>query len=78
MAQNWLTAAQLPPMYWWFAIKRACEMRDILPTQHIRHTTTTPYGQTYGKKVDYPQLFPLFSTAYIRHAREHGEDKNKW
>eukprot|EP00957_Ditylum_brightwellii_P125000 9528889-Ditylum_brightwellii.AAC.1 len=65
MARNWLTAAMLPAQYWWFAIKQACEVKDMLPTSHIKGKITTPYELVYGKKVDYCNLPPLFCTSYI-------------
>eukprot|EP00957_Ditylum_brightwellii_P207774 15354470-Ditylum_brightwellii.AAC.1 len=77
MARNWLTAAMLPAQYWWFAIKQACEVQDMLPTSHIKNKVSAPYELVYGEKVDYRDLIPLFSAAYIRHAREEGKQKSK-
>lgn len=77
MARNWLTSSMLPAKYWFFAIKRACEVSNMLPVKH-NNKTTTPYELVYHCKVDYRALFPLFSIAYIRQHKENGQDKNKW
>jgi deoxyuridine 5'-triphosphate nucleotidohydrolase len=77
MARNWLSSSMLPVEYWYFAIKRACEVSNMLPIKK-NGKLTTPYELVYNKKVDYRALFPLFSIAYIRQHREEGQDKNKW
>jgi hypothetical protein len=77
MARNWLTSSMLPVDYWYFAIKRACEVSNMLPIKK-KGKLTTPYELLYKKKVDYRALFPLFSIAYIRQHKEDGQDKNKW
>ena len=78
MARNWLTSSMLPSKYWFFAVKRAVEVCNILPTKHL-DTITTPYELVFKKQVDYRQLFPMFSVAYIKQVRETGGNhKNKW
>ena len=44
MTRNWLTSAQLPSKYWFFCIKRACEVLNMLPID-IDNRTTTPYQE---------------------------------
>ena len=34
MARNWLSSSALPSQYWWFAVKRATEVANVLPTFH--------------------------------------------
>jgi hypothetical protein len=77
MARNWLTSSLLPSKYWFFAVKRACEVCNLLPTQHL-DKVTTPFELVYQKKVDYRLLFPMFSVAYIKYRREGGRVKDKW
>jgi hypothetical protein len=77
MARNWLTSSLLPTRFWFHAIKRAAEISNILPTHHLP-TVTTPFQLMHNSKVDYRQLFPMFSVAYIKHSREHGNESNKW
>jgi deoxyuridine 5'-triphosphate nucleotidohydrolase len=77
MARNWLTSAMLPTKYWYLAIKRGCEVSNILPSKHM-NKITTPHELVYNKKVDYRVLFPMFSTAYIKYLREGGKVKDKW
>ncbi len=67
MARNWLRSAMLPTKYWYFAVKRACEVTNLLPVKDRNDKITTPYEMLFKKKVDYRVLFPMFSTAYIRY-----------
>jgi deoxyuridine 5'-triphosphate nucleotidohydrolase len=77
MTRNWLTSSLLPTKYWFYGIKRACEVTNILPAPHVKKLTT-PHELVYKTKVDYRQLFPMFSIAYIKYAREGGGVKDKW
>ena len=77
MARNWLKSSMLPSTYWFFAVKRATEVSNIMPLKRD-DKYFTPYEAVYQKKVDYRVLFPMFSIAYIRQHREDGQDKNSW
>ncbi len=72
MARNWLKSALLPTKYWYYAVKRACEITNILPIK-FEDKITTPYERVFNKKVDYRVLFPMFSTAYIRYMHADNE-----
>jgi hypothetical protein len=78
MARNWITQSLLLSEFWYFGIKRAYEVCNILPTTHIPNKTTTPFELMFNKSVDYRQLFPMFSAAYIKHTRSQGTNKSKW
>jgi deoxyuridine 5'-triphosphate nucleotidohydrolase len=77
MSRNWLTSSMLPSKFWYHAVKRAAEVCNILPTHHLKNITT-PFEIMHKTKVDYRQLFPMFSVAYIKHVRDKGGDSNKW
>ena len=77
MSRNWLRSSLLPTKYWYFAVKRAVEVSNIMPTKH-KKIVTTPFELVYNKKPDYRMLFPMFSIAYIRQHREDGKDINSW
>ena len=77
MARNWMRHSLLPAKYWFFALKRACEICNILPTKH-HGSITTSHELVYKQKVDYRCLFPLFSVAYIKKYTNKGKAKNKW
>ena len=65
MTRNWLRSAMLPAKYWWFALKRAVEISNIMPTKYGSNIAT-PHENLFGEKVDYRLLFPLFAPAYIK------------
>ena len=77
MSRNWMRHSHLPAKFWFFALKRACEVCNILPTKHT-NTITTPHELVYNQKVDYRVLFPMFSVAYINKYTQNGKTKNKW
>ena len=52
MARNWLRASLLPSKFWWFEVKRATELQNILPINRDGKITT-PHTINTGKKVDY-------------------------
>lgn len=71
MARNWLTSSLLPSKYW-FAIKRAVEVLNIMPSSHLNKTITTPHEVIFSPKVDYRVLVPMFSVAYFKQTWETG------
>ncbi len=73
MSRNWLRSSLLPTKYWYFAMKRACEVCNILPVKKGK-IITTPHELVYKQKVDYRVLFPMFSTAYIKYMRDDKAD----
>ena len=79
MTRNWLTSSLLPSKYWWFGIKRAIEIMNIMPSSHQKNVIASPHKLAFGTKVDYRVLFPMFSLAYIKQEREQGgTHKNKF
>ena len=78
MARNWLKSSLLPSTFWYFALKRATEISNISPVK-LNQKITTPFTAAHQSKVDYRQLFPMFSIAYIKQMSEiGGMHKNKW
>jgi hypothetical protein len=72
IARNWLKSELLPSTFWFFAVKRAVEVLNILPVVTKEGLVYTPYERTYGKKVNFRNLFPMFSKAYIKISTEQG------
>lgn len=58
MARNWLTQSMLPSKYWYFAVKRAVEVANIMPVT-IDNVITTPYYAVYNEKPNYGSLIPM-------------------
>ena len=74
MSRNWLTSSLLPSKYWYYAVKDAVEISNIMPTTHIKTKTTTPHELLYQEKVAYRCLSPMFSVTYIKQEQEQGGD----
>jgi hypothetical protein len=49
----------------------------MLPINRFKKITT-PFELVYKKKVNYRNLFPMFSVAYIRQIHKEGTAKSKW
>ena len=47
MTQNWLCSSMLPSKYWYFGIKRAVEILNIMPCK-VDSKYTTPYELVHG------------------------------
>ena len=72
MARNWLSSAVLPSQFWWFAVKRATEVSNILPSFHLGDDKpTTPYEMFFGEKPDLRSLIPMFSVAWVHRPSSH-------
>ena len=66
MTRNWLTSSLLSSKYWWFVIKRAVEVSNILPTFHANNSTSvTPHELIFDAKPEFRTLIPMFSVAYV-------------
>lgn len=72
MTCNWMCAALLPSKYWWFLVRRACELHKIMPMTHIKNKISTPFEMVHSKQVDYRLFFLLLSIAYTKYVHEHG------
>ena len=78
MSRNWLQSSLLPSTFWYFALRRATEISNISPIK-VKNKVTTPFEAVYHNKVDFRQLFPMFSVSYIKQETEvGGTHKNKW
>lgn len=42
MARNWLSSADLPPSFWFYAVRRAAEVCNYFPTTLDDGLVTTP------------------------------------
>lgn len=64
--------------YWWFSIRRACDVSNLLSTKRLKGVITNPCDLVHCEKVEYCSLVNMFAPAYINYARQEGELKNKW
>ena len=72
MARNWMKSQLLSSHFWFFAMKRAVEIANILPVETKTGIIYTPYERAYRRKVDFRMLFPMFSKAYVKIENEVG------
>ena len=77
MARSWLAAANLPPKFWYYAIKRAAEVSNYFPIIH-NDSVTTPFEIAHQTKPDFRTLFPMFSIAYVRQLRNNSGHKENF
>jgi hypothetical protein len=67
MARAFLTEAQLPRSYWYWAVREASRRLNVCPLSRPTESPTTPFALFYGRKPDYRILFPFGSIGYYRH-----------
>ena len=77
MARAWLAHAQLPPSFWFWAVKRATEVLNYFPTDGP-DGLSTPFQLAYDKQPDLRTLFPMFSVGYARKLRDGPTRRNKF
>jgi len=65
MARNWLASAELPPTFWFYAVRRAAEICNYFPFRLEDGTYTTPFQLGQNQKPDLRVLFKLFSLAAV-------------
>lgn len=69
MARNWLSSAELPPTFWFYAIRHAAEVCNYFPYQLEDGSFTTPFELAHKTKPNLRVLFQLFSLAAVRRER---------
>ena len=69
MARAFINDKYIPQFYWFWAIHHAARVYNIFPVNH--HNKITTHNElVYNTKLDYCQLFHLFSTAYFSHTKD--------
>jgi hypothetical protein len=52
MARNWLASSELPPTFWFYAVRRAAEVCNYFPFHLEDGSFTTPFELAHGSKPD--------------------------
>jgi hypothetical protein len=74
MAWNWLSSAELPSTFWYYAVKRATEICNNFPYQLEDGTFTAIFELVHHSKPDLQVLFKLFSIAAVQREQV-GDDR---
>ena len=69
MARAFLTDSKMPRKFWFWALRHANYIQNILPVTY-KGVKTTPLELSTGHKPDFRTLMPIFSTAYFKHDRD--------
>jgi len=69
MARSWLTSAQLPATFWYYAVRRASEICNYFPIKLEDGSWSTPLELAHKSKPDLRVLFPMFGLAAVRRER---------
>ena len=75
MARSYITDMQMPRCYWYWALRHAVHVANLLPCT-VNGLSTTPHELVYGVKPDFRTLFRLFSTGYFKHERDSTRDRD--
>lgn len=69
MARSYLNDMRIPRSYWYWAIRHANRVTNVIPVK-LKTLLTTPYELVYSKNPDYRMLFRLFSTTYFSRLKD--------
>ncbi|KAL7525339.1 hypothetical protein ACHAWF_001311, partial [Thalassiosira exigua] len=69
MARAYLTEEQMPRRYWYFAIKHAARMMNMIPGKY-RDKLASPFMLVHGVRPDQRAWTPIFSICYFHHERD--------
>jgi len=70
MVRNWMTSNLLPFEFWYFGLRYAVQVTNMMPVTLVDGTLSTPFELAYGVKPDWRNLLPLFSIAYVKRFRD--------
>jgi len=65
MARNWLASAELPPSFWFYAVRRAAEVCNYFPFKLEDNSVSTPFEPSHLTKPDLRNLFKPFCLAAV-------------
>jgi hypothetical protein len=74
MARNWLSSAELPASFWFYAVRHAAEVCNYFPTKLDSGQFITPFELVHRQKPDLRVLFPMFGLAAV-HCERVGDTK---
>jgi hypothetical protein len=69
MARNWLSSAELPAKFWFYAVKRAAKICNYFPIKLKDGSWSTPLELAHQTKLDLRILFKMFGLAAVRRER---------
>jgi len=78
MARNWLASAELPSIFWFYAVRRAAEVCNYFPYHLGNGLYSTPFELAHRQKPDLRVLFQMFGLAAVRRERIGDTTLNKF
>ncbi|KAL7533244.1 hypothetical protein ACHAWF_004419 [Thalassiosira exigua] len=73
MSRAYLTENQMPRKYWFYAVKHAARMMNMIPGK-FRGKLASSFMLVHGVKPDQRMWIPIFSVCYFHHTKD-GDDK---
>ena len=70
MVRNWMTSNLLPSEFWYFGLRYAVQVTNMMPVTLSDGALSIPFELAYGLKPDWRNLLPLFSVAYVKRFRD--------
>jgi hypothetical protein len=69
MSRAYLTETQMPKNFWYFSVKHAARMMNMIPGKY-KGKLASPFMLVYGVPPDERTWFPLFSLCYFHHDKD--------
>ena len=69
MSRAYLTEKQMPKNFWFYSIKHAARMMNMIPGKY-KGKLCSPFMLAHGAKPDQRTWFPIFSMCYFHHEKD--------
>jgi len=76
MLRAYLTEKQMPRSFWYYAIKHAAQMMNMIPGRY-GGKLASPFMLVYGVRPDQRTWLPLFSICYFHHEKDSDVQRSK-
>ncbi len=76
MSRAYLTEKQMPRTFWYYAIKHAAKMMNMIPGKYCRKLSS-PFMLVHGARTDPRIWLPLFLLCYFHHKKDSNASRSK-
>ena len=76
MSRAYLTDKQMPRTFWYYAIKHAARMMNMIPGRYNKKLAS-PFMLVHGVRPDPRTWLPIFSLCYFHHEKDSDASRSK-
>ena len=76
MSHAYLTKKQMPRTFWFYAVKHAVRMMNMIPGRY-NNKLASPFMLVHGVRPDPITWLPIFSICYFHHEKDSDASRSK-